>query len=234
MLQTSEVERFRHDSFWSKEPETLEWIKDFADGDTFFDIGANVGVYSLYCAAVHRWCKVFAFEPDAKNFARLQENIEANAYANIVAAQYAVSDRPGVGVFAEASPIIGSSGGQYDQGLCNGQAHYHVSAVTVDILADLYGPPQHVKIDIDGQEARVVRGMRNILKDPRLKSVLVEFALAGEFWSNAAMDRVDGIDAFLRSGFTNENRYNAIPNHSRIRRAAEGIHVENIVFTRTT
>ena len=48
-----------------KEPETLAWIDSFAPGEVFYDIGANIGVFSVY-AALHRNCDVYAFEPEAK------------------------------------------------------------------------------------------------------------------------------------------------------------------------
>src|ERR1700722_13685174 len=71
-------------TLFTKEPETIEWIDSFAEGDVFWDIGANVGIYSLYAAAkrVH----VVAFEPAAGNYYLLNRNIELNGFADRVEA----------------------------------------------------------------------------------------------------------------------------------------------------
>ena len=69
----------------SKEPETIEWIDSFADSAVLFDIGANIGVFSLY-AALHRNCDVYAFEPEAKNYACLNKNLLLNGLGRRVKA----------------------------------------------------------------------------------------------------------------------------------------------------
>ncbi len=50
MRNFGEVTNMRIDTFEIKEPETLNWINSFKKGDTLLDIGANVGIYSLYAA----------------------------------------------------------------------------------------------------------------------------------------------------------------------------------------
>ena len=61
-------------TLFSKEPITLAWIDTFKDGETLYDIGANVGMYTIY-AAVMRKANVYAFEPEALNYAELNKNI---------------------------------------------------------------------------------------------------------------------------------------------------------------
>ena len=51
----------RVDRILSKEPETINWIKNFPKDSVFFDVGANIGIYTLY-SAVMQQNKVFAFE----------------------------------------------------------------------------------------------------------------------------------------------------------------------------
>ena len=60
----------------TKEPETLEWINTFEDADVLWDIGANVGVYSLYAAL--RRLTVLAFEPSSANSYVRSRNVEIN------------------------------------------------------------------------------------------------------------------------------------------------------------
>ena len=70
------VTRYRANTFESKEPETLNWISSFDPGDNLLDIGANIGIYSLFAAALNH--KVISLEPDALNYALLNLNILLN------------------------------------------------------------------------------------------------------------------------------------------------------------
>jgi len=226
LLQTTDIERFRYRTWATKEPETIAWIDHFRDGDRVFDIGANVGIYTLYCAAVHPRCPILACEPDTKNFAHLRENVDANAYMpRVTVAQVAVGDHDGTEIFGEASPEVGATGGQVGEWF-PGKARYVVATYTLDTLAATYGVPAHVKIDIDGQELAVVRGMTGLLRDPGLRSVLIEIDLGDHDLREAILAMITA------TGFTAANRFNTMTPHSRERRAAEGVHVENVVFTR--
>ncbi len=61
---SSEAEHYRADSYSAKEPETLDWLEqNLQDHDVFMDVGANIGLYSLYAAKLSPTCKVFSFEP---------------------------------------------------------------------------------------------------------------------------------------------------------------------------
>src|SRR5262249_26099107 len=68
---------FRAESLLTKEADTIRWIDGFNNNAIFWDIGANVGVYSLY-AAVKARATVLAFEPAAPNFYSLTRNVHLN------------------------------------------------------------------------------------------------------------------------------------------------------------
>lgn len=70
------VDVWRAYTLYEKEPETLEWIDGFEPNSVFWDIGANVGVYTLYAGV--RGHLVYAFEPHAEHFAVLSRNMKAN------------------------------------------------------------------------------------------------------------------------------------------------------------
>jgi len=82
----SEIEQFRAATYATKEPETLEWIERyFRPGDVIYDIGANIGLYSLFAAKhLGGHCKVYAFEPEALNHAQLSKNICLNGLSGVV------------------------------------------------------------------------------------------------------------------------------------------------------
>src|SRR3989338_9770525 len=82
---------FRANTFFSKEPDTLAWIDTFNKSDTFYDIGANVGLYSLYAAI--KGISVIAFEPESQNYAEFNKNIFLNNLdSKIQALNVAISD----------------------------------------------------------------------------------------------------------------------------------------------
>ena len=73
LLCPNKITEFRARTFHEKEPETLEWIDSIGKEETLWDIGANVGLYSMYAA--QKGLKVLAFEPSPANYHLLNSNI---------------------------------------------------------------------------------------------------------------------------------------------------------------
>ena len=87
------INKFRAKSFASKEPETLDWIDQLPEGCTLWDVGANVGLYSIY-AAKKRECRVVAFEPSVFNLELLARNLFLNGLQSRVSlVPLALSDK---------------------------------------------------------------------------------------------------------------------------------------------
>lgn len=180
-------ELWRVSSIYLKETGTVDLIrKELIEGDVFCDVGANIGLYSLMAAArVGTTGQVYAFEPLAANFASLVENIRRNDYCGrITPFSLALTDSPGVFPFHYLSMVPGSSGSQLHAAVGADEANY-VPLVTemkygtsLDALveAGAMRAPDVVKIDVDGNEARILRGMRGLLTGnhrPRIISVEV-------------------------------------------------------------
>ncbi|HOX00078.1 MAG TPA: FkbM family methyltransferase, partial [Deltaproteobacteria bacterium] len=113
MARETELEKWRADTFWTKEPETIAWIDSFGPG-FFWDVGANVGIYSLYAAVRHPdTVKVYAFEPYPDNFVALKGNIAANGLGGAVRPVLAALGREeGFNYFYSPRAGRGVSGGQ--------------------------------------------------------------------------------------------------------------------------
>lgn len=79
----NDISHWRANSFSTKEPETLEWIDLIPTGSVLWDIGANVGIYSVY-AAKKRSCRVIAFEPSVFNLELLARNIFLNSLTDFI------------------------------------------------------------------------------------------------------------------------------------------------------
>lgn len=212
---TNEIEQWRQETFWTKEPETLEWINSF-DGDNFIDIGANIGVYSLYCAHKHPNMWIYAIEPDTANFQALQANFALNNFKSLTPYCLGVSNKTGWAYLDGEDGTPGKSGRQINES--TGRA---TRIITLDHLAEL-SFPNYIKIDTDGNEYDILLGGQRTLKEKSLKSVLVEV--------NDHKQEI--LQLMATSGFTTDNRFNVMTPHSRERRQLEGIAAENIIFTK--
>ncbi|HXB65451.1 MAG TPA: FkbM family methyltransferase [Solirubrobacteraceae bacterium] len=152
-------------------------------GAVFYDIGANVGWYSLLAArAVGAAGRVVAFEPAVANAALLQHNVAANQLSNVTTITAAVTDRGGWATFLYG----GSLEGRLSKNDNEAQAQRRAARKTpkrssiVPILAlDAWlaeteqPPPSVVKIDVEGAEVGVLRGMAGTLRGAR-PTLLIE------------------------------------------------------------
>ena len=83
-IVNSELEKYRIDSLYSKEPETIEWINSWIGTKlVFYDVGANIGIYSIYASMYHQNLLTYAFEPVHLNYEALSKNIDLQKNENI-------------------------------------------------------------------------------------------------------------------------------------------------------
>lgn len=167
-------------NFETDEPETLLWLDDHVrEGETLWDVGACVGIYSTY-AALRPGVRVVAFEPKAANYGLLVEHIQINGMGErIVPLCIALGDRTCITHLQISTTLVGGAfnglaghdnqfGGQesvFSQG---------VPAMRADDLVEVFGmdPPDHVKLDVDGIEGLILAGAERTLR--RVKSILIE------------------------------------------------------------
>lgn len=168
----TEAEVWRAQTLKTKEPGTIEWLgRVLRPGDVFYDIGANIGVYTLLAArALGPRGHVYAFEPHLQNALNLLRNVDRNALrSRVTVYTVALCDRDGYEPFRYASLFAGSSGHELGSGDL-------VELKAVARLDSLELPaPAAVKIDIDGQEPRVIAGMQATLRRG-VRSLQVELA----------------------------------------------------------
>ena len=186
-----EREGIRNNELWrattydEKEPDTLDWLDSFLKpGDTVYDVGANIGQYSLYAA--HKLGKdvsILAFEPEALNQAKLNKNIVLNDMVGVITPYaIAVSDKTAIQHFYSKSFSPGAALHALGQPITQGDEHFppqNTHGIVAVSLDDLTGKfdlpfPSHIKVDVDGIEDRIVAGAERTLEDPRLKSILIE------------------------------------------------------------
>lgn len=184
---------------FSKEPITIIWMDNVKENEIVLDVGANVGMYTMM-VAVARNAKVFSFEPEASNYYLLNENIKLNNLHETVTAWNAgvldydgqstlyISDLGGFGraihsvdeeVNFDLTPKVSS----FKQG---------INVLTLNSFCNnLNIIPDHIKIDVDGLEHRIIYGNLDTLS--KSKTVIVEIQNMKE--------HLEAVDALLSVGF---------------------------------
>jgi FkbM family methyltransferase len=180
---SSEIEHYRADTYATKEPETIAWLRqNLREHDVFYDIGANIGLYAIFAAKIRPTCRVYAFEPEAQNFSRLCANILLNGLDNITPCSFPLSERDAFEVFhvhdsqpGSARHGLGASGCWREDSEPVVLRQGGVS-VTLNTLVGKYGVPQPslVKLDVDGLEENILDAGNQVLVSRALRSVLVE------------------------------------------------------------
>ena len=184
-LKLSSSQEVKRLSSCAKEPWTVDWIESFLErGETLYDVGANVGAYSLVAARQHEGdVRVIAFEPGFQTFASLCDNVMLNEVEDAVlplpvalAAEYAIS------TLAYDETAAGSAGHRMGDGAPPGDdgTAYRQPLLTqpLDALRRTYSlpAPNHLKVDVDGPELTVLRGAVETLADPALRSMMIELS----------------------------------------------------------
>jgi FkbM family methyltransferase len=180
-VDTSSFEALGYILGWEHEADVIRVFRTFLTRQSVvLDIGANFGLYTALTASiVRRHGRLYAFEGNPQVFEALQRTIVANGLyfnPNIVAANVLVSSASGRGVL-HYSANLPSGGTMSDVQLVGGKQH----AVEVDMTTiDDFLPPDLavdlVKIDVEGQEPSVLRGMeRTIARSPNIR-IITEFA----------------------------------------------------------
>lgn len=166
-------EKNRIKSFYNKEPGTLNWISTFNKRDVFYDIGANIGIYTIPAASIlENEGKVYAFEPHLFSFKKLIENISLNKFSDTIeACCIPLTNETTLDHFNYTTLESGSTGSQL--GHTNTYNNEKFSPVfrelklgiSIDLLIEQFSfqIPDHIKIDVDGNEAAIITGMRKLL-----------------------------------------------------------------------
>ena len=178
------ITHFRWFLFPKKEEEVRAYINEYVkDGDIFFDVGANIGVFTVYCACRYPKVKVYSFEPEHSNVGLLKDNVIANGLTQRVRiTSVAVSDfvglsflnvqdtAPGAAAHTEHRSAIEKTDEGYKVVWQEG-----IACATLDALSEyLKAYPNVLKIDTDGNEDKILKGAIRTLANPVLRSLTLE------------------------------------------------------------
>ena len=144
------------------EERELDWLLPrLREDDVVWDVGANVGIYSVLMSK--RVSRVVAFEPVAATVERLERNLALNDASNVTVVNAALSDVPGEAVMVT---MPGGAGGNHL--LRSGElGDVAVRVTTGDEYAAGHGAPDVIKVDIEGFEPAFVRGAVGVIRKHR-------------------------------------------------------------------
>lgn len=171
------MEEYRARTLYVKEEGTIQWIRDSVrPGDAFLDIGANIGLYTLLAAQqIGDTGMVYAVEPHIVNVQSLLRNIQANGLQRRVSVlSCALHETSTLLSFNYCSLDPGTSMSQLDSTRDGEEQEFapvacelkHAVAVDHLVATGAMRAPNHVKIDVDGNELLILRGMRQLLSGP--------------------------------------------------------------------
>ena len=192
LMISNGYELWRAANFHTQEPETVAWLDDtFGEGDCLYDVGANIGLYTLYALARTSRAQAVCFEPDAVNYYRLSRNVVANGFGTrAFVFPVALSDTIGLATFNSSLFVAGKAENWLSPGadllgassqrapwqgpptLRTGCPTFHLDGFLEQ--APFLPAPTHLKIDVDSVEVAIVRGAQQTLRRPSLRHLLVE------------------------------------------------------------
>jgi len=182
----NQLTEWRVNTFLTKEPETIAWIDKFKNDKkfNFWDIGSNIGLYSIYAAITHSNCQVTSFEPSSNNLRVLTRNISINNLENnIKVFTNPLTDKSKKFLMMKDNEFneggaLNSFGEKFN---FEGKEQiysmkYQLLGLSIKDILDnkILEIPDYIKIDVDGIEHLILSGAENYLKDPNIKSISVE------------------------------------------------------------
>jgi len=229
----SDLEEYRINSIFQKEPETIAWIDSICNSDSvFYDIGANIGIYTLYMNYKNPMMQMFCFEPVQNNFNSLQNNIILNNAKNVHPFNIALSNNNMITNLFISDTRNGNSGAQIEAPINEKGESFEVKKIEkilsfqLDYLVNNLNFPQpnFIKIDVDGHENEILNGMKVTLENEQLKSLLIEFNDDNQFqkWQSV----------FNKIGLFIDEKFDNLPNNSSLRRSQKGSTTRNYIFHR--
>ena len=172
--------------FYNKEPETLQWIDNFTKNKKiiFWDIGSNIGLYSIYAATQIENIEVISFEPSTSNLRILSRNISINNLENKVK----IFQIP-LGI--KKNKFLEFNEEKFIEGVCNSSIEknidfegkqmnpankYQIFSTNIDEIIDnqILEIPDYIKIDVDGIEHLILKGGIKLFKNQKILEIQIE------------------------------------------------------------
>ena len=170
----SSTEITRIDSLVGEQQFVERIANSLRSDDVFYDIGANIGMISILVAKKMKGKlkRICCFEPD--NAQELRENLKLNGLSEIDVHQFALGDKEGTCELFVSGDVGGGSH-SLASGYKEGARAVEIEIKRGDHFVESSGfPPDVIKLDVEGAELSVLRGLEQTLKAGRLRELFVE------------------------------------------------------------
>lgn len=152
---------------------TDEILNEIKDGETFWDIGANIGIHSLAVKKKRPNVNVFCFEPNPKVLSHLYNNVRLNGL-DINICGFALFEKNDVMTLNIVDGNSGMSTLTPWQGINFSYTTRCLTTTGDSLIAGRFPVPAIIKIDTEGAELGILKGCREILSNPLFKKILFE------------------------------------------------------------
>lgn len=183
--------------FGYHEPEIFHFLDTFLqDGMVFFDIGANIGIYSLYASKRIGSGRVHCFEPFDETFSKLQVNISLNGINNAALNRVAVGDTVG-----RINLVVDEDSSKNFVTEVEDSASIFSPIISLNQYADSNSIEHidYLKIDVEGYELKVIRGASNLIARQAISVIQLE--LYEDFQKRAGGSVKEVVDILTASGY---------------------------------
>ena len=179
----------RLETLYTKEPETINWINNFDNSKKiiFWDIGANIGLYSIYAATKYKEIEIISFEPSTSNTRVLSRNISINnLHKKITIFQLPLTNKPNtISDFKETNFQEGGSLSTFQENFDEKgielrsdsiKNQYKIFGTSINYLLEnnILKLPNYIKCDVDGLEHFILEGADKFLKNKDLLEISIE------------------------------------------------------------
>ena len=158
-------------------------LNNLKPSDTFIDVGACIGDYSLFASSVISKGEIYAFEPFKKSIEMFEENIRLNGINNISIFRGVASDKNGF----EKLQIENESEINHITHEKNNMNVIKVPSITLDryITENNIMHVAILKIDVEGSEMKVLRGAEKSIRDKKIEKILIELNKNNQFFGTS-------------------------------------------------
>jgi FkbM family methyltransferase len=182
------ISAYRAKSFFTKEPDTLEWLdKKGGNNKILYDIGANMGIYSLYYSKKFNSTS-YVFEPSFMNLNLIQNNLKLNNLEKkVVIVPNPTYSKTAISTLYQLRRIAGDAVTTLNNNkvfknmldrstVTNSPSINQVLGLSIDYLVEnkILKKPDLIKIDVDGNEIEVLKGCKKTLSGNKKISILIE------------------------------------------------------------
>jgi len=172
-------------------------LEESGNNEVIFDIGANIGTYSLALASKYQRSEIMAFEPNVDMFRKLKKNLLCNVFKNLKIYNIGLSDQNGrMPFYVSSLPEISSfkrEGSERWSGKVKSVKEVEVKRLDT-VVENTKNHPDRIKLDVEGHGLKVLKGGQKTLREDKPKIYMERHEVGSEKDEEALEDFFHKVD----------------------------------------